>query len=118
MFGFVNDTLVTEFKTQDSRFYGTLKMHLHIASGQYLFQLLDESGNVFRERPMTNGGDLDFDYLPPARYQARLIYDANANGVWDTGNYLKHRQPETVIYNNQTITIRSNWDQEIDWYVK
>jgi hypothetical protein len=116
--GFTNDTLKIDFRTQEARYYGTLKLHLHLSPGNYVLQLLDEAGNIVRSRLLKQGDDLDFNYLPPAKYQVRLIYDTNGNGRWDTGNYLKHLQPERVVYDAQSIVIRSNWDQEVDWYLK
>jgi uncharacterized protein (DUF2141 family) len=109
--GFTNDTVKIDFRTQESRYYGTLKMHLHVSPGTYLLQLLDEGGNIVRSVSLKQGEDLDFNYLPPAKYQVRLIYDSNGNGRWDTGNYLKHLQPERVVYDSQIIVIRSNWKQ-------
>jgi len=44
-----------------------------------------------------------------------LIIDANENGKWDTGDYLKNKQPERVIYFDEKIEIRANWDHEFQW---
>ncbi len=118
MFGFTTDTIRIDFKTQELRYYGTLKMHLHAAKEKYVLQLLDEKDLLVREHRVEDGEEIYFDYLPPAKYRARLIYDSDGNGKWTTGNYLQHIRPERVIYYNQTMMIRSNWDQEVDWYVK
>jgi hypothetical protein len=40
----------------------------------------------------------------------KIIYDINSNGVWDTGNYLKHRQPEKVVRINKVFEIRPFFD--------
>jgi hypothetical protein len=45
-------------------------------------------------------------------YGFRLITDENKNGRYDTGNYYKHRQPETIL----TIApqaLRANWELEL-----
>lgn len=118
MFGFTNDTVRTDFKTQELRYYGTFKLHLHIAKGKYLLQLLDEKDGVVREQKINDGEEVYFEYLNPAKYRMRLICDTDGNGKWSTGNYLRHIQPEHVIYNVESVMIRSNWDQELDWYVK
>ncbi len=118
MFGFFNDTLRLEFKTQELRFYGTLKLNMHAPAGDYVMQLLDENENIIRESKLKGGQEIYYEYLTPGKYRMRLIYDANHNGKWDTGNYLRKEQPERVLYNTQAVTIRSNWDQEVDWYIK
>ena len=50
------------------------------------------------------------EYLPPGEYQIRIIKDANGNGKWDTGNYLKKIQPEEVKYLKESINVRANWE--------
>lgn len=52
----------------------------------------------------------DLGTLLPDNYQVEVIEDRNANGRWDTGNYLARRQPEPT----QVIplgTLRENWEQ-------
>jgi Zn-finger protein len=46
----------------------------------------------------------------------KLIHDRNGNGIWDTGDYLMHIQPEAVEYYKENITVRANWD--VDIYIK
>jgi uncharacterized protein (DUF2141 family) len=119
IFGWTNDTLTTEFKTQELRYYGTMKMRLHLPPGKYIYQLLDEKEGIVHEQRVKNEGEeIYYENLPPAKYHARLIVDENDNGKWDTGNYLKGKQPERVIYDIEPILIRSNWDPDFDWYVK
>ena len=50
------------------------------------------------------------EYLLPGEYQIRIIKDANGNGKWDTGNYLKKIQPEEVKYLKESIIVRANWE--------
>ena len=53
---------------------------------------------------------LDFMFLEPAKYTLRVIYDANRNKEWDSGNFLERLQPEEVIYFPKEIDVRGNWD--------
>ena len=57
-------------------------------------------------------------YLKPGEYQIKLIIDNNGNKKWDTGNYQLNLQPEKVIFYQDKITIRENWDNEIQWNIK
>jgi hypothetical protein len=42
----------------------------------------------------------------------RVIYDANTNGEWDTGNIKERKQPENTWTFEKTISLRPNWDLE------
>jgi hypothetical protein len=50
----------------------------------------------------------------PGDYELRILYDDNKNGVWDPGDYYSHRQPEKVFPVRKKLTVKSNWDNEID----
>lgn len=50
----------------------------------------------------------------PGDYQIRILYDTNQNGVWDPGDFYKHLQPEIAVPLKNKISVRSNWDNEID----
>ncbi len=51
----------------------------------------------------------------PGAYELRILYDANKNGVWDTGKFLggNKRQPEIVYLIPKQLAIRGNWDNEV-----
>jgi hypothetical protein len=46
------------------------------------------------------------------------LNDSNADGIWTTGNYFKHIQPENYIYYPKEIIVKPNWDNELDWKLK
>lgn len=51
----------------------------------------------------------------PGEYELRIISDRNKNGVWDTGQFFGgHRQPEKVRRISRKVTVKANWDNEID----
>jgi hypothetical protein len=50
----------------------------------------------------------------PGDYEIRILYDANQNGVWDPGNFYQHRQPEIVVPVRKKLTVRSDWENEVD----
>jgi len=49
----------------------------------------------------------------PGDYEVKILFDANNNGKWDTGDYWKKIQPEKVMARKKPINIRANWDNEI-----
>ena len=49
-------------------------------------------------------------FNPVITSDQEVIKDANGNGKWDTGNYLKKIQPEEVEYLKESINVRANWE--------
>lgn len=119
-FGLTNDTIKMRFRTREEKFYGSVKIHLKSESikGNYILQLLNDKETIIRESILSKKEETIFyDYLYPSSYKLKIIFDKNANGKWDTGNFLKKQQPEKVIYNVEAVNIRSNWDLELDWNI-
>jgi len=52
--------------------------------------------------------------FPTGEYELRIVLDDNNNEKWDTGNFSQKIQPEKVIGINQKLSIRANWDNELD----
>ena len=53
-------------------------------------------------------GVIDFLKLAPGKYFIRVVWDANGNKIFDTGNYLNKIQPERVSFFKE-IEIRADW---------
>ncbi len=54
----------------------------------------------------------------PGKYQLKYIEDNNQDSLWNTGNWERKIQPEKVINYPSEITIRSNWDLELEWIIE
>ena len=93
IYGATNDTTIVKFKTQADDYYGILTMNITNVKDRY-------------------------EYLYPRKYLLKVIVDRNANGKWDTGDYMKHQQPEKVIYYQDEINVRSNWEIEQNWEIE
>ncbi|MEK6615965.1 MAG: hypothetical protein AABZ32_07620, partial [Bacteroidota bacterium] len=103
---------------QEEKYYGTLKLTLKMKIRiKYILQLMNEKGEV-SDYVSSDKKNFSYTYLPPGSYKLSIIYDYNGDDKWTTGNYLEKRKPETVIYYSNPITIRSNWDLELDWKVE
>jgi hypothetical protein len=50
----------------------------------------------------------------PGEYELRILYDRNQNGVWDTGDFYQHLQPEIVVPVRKKLSVKANWDNEVD----
>lgn len=118
IYGLKNDSIVVNIKTKEEKFYGSLKLNLEVyPSENFIVQLLSESGAVVRQDQIGKSQVLEYKYLYPQKYKLKIIDDYNTDGEWSPGNYFKRKQPEKVIYNTETIMIRSNWDAELEWKV-
>jgi hypothetical protein len=55
------------------------------------------------------------DLFVPGDYQLRILYDANGNGRWDTGQFFgTRRQPEKVQPLDKKISIKPGWTNEYE----
>jgi len=105
-----NDSLVTvEVK------YGNLTI-VSTENKQCIFQLL-QNNKVVSEFKFTKQPFLLND-IRPGKYQIKYIADSNRDGKWTTGSWKKRTQAEEVINYPSEITIRSNWDLELEWELK
>lgn len=116
-YGEENDTLIQKFSTRTYADYGNLRVNLkNVKRFPLILEVLDSKGKVLASQISTKETSLDFNLIDPLLYTIRLIYDDNANGVWDTGNFIEKRQAEEIIYFSNEIDVRANWDvdQEFD----
>jgi hypothetical protein len=107
-----NDTI--EFKTKAESEYGALKIKFSgiDASRNPVLQWI-ENNNVVLSVPL-QGNTYTVKLFQPSQYNLRILYDANGNGIWDTGDYWKKIQPEYVIPVEQKFSIKPNWDNEFE----
>ena len=98
----------------------TLKMSC--VESRYIVELVnDKRDQIFRRFTIDNDCDLHCPYLKTGNYAIRIMQDRNRNGIFDMGNLLERRQPETVrifIFDNGTdyLTLpeRTDVEQEIN----
>ena len=112
-FGIQNDSVNYRFSTQSYADFGNLRLNVG-GSVRYplIVQLTDEAGVTQRELIADQPQQFEFNNLEPSNYMIRVIFDENANGIWDTGSYLNKIQPEKVSYYPDVIDVRANWELE------
>lgn len=119
VYGLFTDNFSQEFTIRGEKEYGSLKFNISNAGtgdvAQFV-ELLDASGKPVRIAPVENGS-VTFKFLIPGKYNARIVNDFNGNGKWDPGNFELNIQPDVSYYYKETIELKPNWDQEIDWNV-
>lgn len=111
---------MVNFKGANPEDFGTLSISLQNTKKTIIVELLSESGSLIDKIIATEGTKPIFKYVDPGKYRMRFIEDDNKNGKWDTGNYLKKRQPEKVYVfsdpkSKGVINVRANWENEISF---
>jgi uncharacterized protein (DUF2141 family) len=106
------DTLNYSFRTKLKSKYGKIRVNLRNAKFPLIVQLVNDKGEVQYERYTEDSPVVDFIDLVPKLYDLRVIYDANANGKYDTGNFLLGIKPERVSYmpSSEDNEVRANFD--------
>src|SRR5690554_40010 len=106
-----HDTLNFKASTKTIADYGFLTFQTeNISEYPIIVQLVAErGGEIHKEVYATEQQEFVFENINPGKYYVRIVFDQNANGVWDTGNFLKKTQPEKVVYYPTLLDIRANW---------
>lgn len=106
-----------KFTTQKEDFYGRIVLDLSSVQEPLILQLLDNTKEekVLRTLFSRADGRYIFDYLSPAKYKVKVVYDSNDNGQWDSGSFSNGTQPERVAYLPEITRVRSNWDNVFQW---
>lgn len=119
IYGLHTDKVQKAIKVKKMDEYGTLLLNITGVGTEGIVELLDASGKVLRQQPVTSAGTSDFYFLNPGtKYYIRMFIDRNGNGRWDAGNYEKHIQPEEVFYFPKAWEMKANFEFEETWNVK
>ncbi len=116
-----SDSISIPFSLQDGDFYGDLTLDVklnettEVYSESKLIQLYTSKNKLIKQIPFTASFSTEFNQLDPGKYILKVVFDANGDGKWNTGDYLNNIQPERISIYPEEIQIRSNWELEIDW---
>ncbi len=103
------------FKVKGDEEFATLLMTIDgFANDSLVVQLLDNGGQPVKTVITTNS-TAEFFYITPGTYYVRLFLDTNGNGLWDTGLYADHLQPERTYYYPDKIECKAKWDITLTW---
>ncbi len=115
-YGNHNDSLGAQFKILGENLYSKLTLSLENVTGPAFVELLNQKSGVVRTCPV-KGNTFVLDHLKPGTYFLRMVFDANGNGVWDTGKYREGIFPEQVAFFPKGVKLRANWEVSEDWDV-
>ena len=78
-----------------------------------IFQLLQNEKLVYTS--LYDSGEYLLEGVMPGEYVLKCVFDKNQDGKWTAGNWNKRILPEKTIDYSNKITIRDDWDIELDW---
>ncbi len=114
IYGITHDTIEKTFDIQHHEHYGLIDVNLNKVAMPVVVHLIDEKNRLAGIDYADTDGAIQFNNLNPGKYTIKVIFDANRNGIWDTGNYLKGIQPERILFHDEEITVRSNFDYTVN----
>lgn len=107
-----NDSLNYKYNTRPLEDFGNLQLTIsNVEQFPIIVELVTEKGKVISSIYETEKNTVNFRLIEPGSYFIRLIYDLNANGKWDTGNFLKGLKPEPVLYDSTPVNFRAFRDE-------
>lgn len=112
IYGLWNGKLEQKFKVKAEDQYGQLAIWVAgVDSIPSFIELLDKSDKPIRKSRVKDKVAV-FKDITPGTYYARIILDENNNGVWDTGDYTKNKQPEMVCYSPKVYEVKAFFEHE------
>lgn len=114
IFNSKNKEFKKTFTLGDGNDYGSLKLTVETpdTANSYLLEIVDKEKNMLSRHPIHKKSVITLTNFKQGIYYARIVYDTNKNGVWDTGNIKAGIQPEPIWYEPKELSIRANWDRE------
>lgn len=116
MYGLWSKPISSDIMVKSLEEYSNLYLKISPITDGAFVELLDGSDRVVRTAPVADG-EAQLVNLNPGEYYARIVIDSNGNGMWDTGNFDAHLQPEEVCYYPKTLKLKKNWDIEQNWNI-
>ena len=115
IYGNVSPAMKMGAKVRSLDEYSSLLFSLTLKPGERaVVELLNQQGEPVK-KAAAEGDEVQFFYVTPGKYYARMLIDDNGNGVWDTGDYAAGRQPEMVYYYPEEIECKAKWDVTLNW---
>ena len=107
-----SDTI--RFKTKGETDYGIVKFKfLNFDKTKNPVLQFVQNNEVIKSYPLTSE-IWSAPLFNPGEYELRILYDENKNGIWDTGNFDKKKQPEKVYSISQKLSVRENFEKDVD----
>jgi len=114
IYGDKNKRLIKNFMVDKPENYGTLTLKITVpdTAKSYIIQLLNEQKKLLHTDIIKKSGSIVYKNYITGKYNVKVIYDDNNNGIWDSGSVKRKEYPESVWLHPNTITLRPNWEAE------
>ena len=114
LFGTKNKEVKKTIKLASKDDYATLRVKVEVpeTNKNYIIELLNEKKAVIRRDVIKQKETISYNNYKAGIYFIRVVYDANKNGKWDTGNIKEQTQPEKIWYDPAEYSMKANWDRE------
>lgn len=114
IFNSKNKEIIKTFSLADPSDYSTLSLTIKVpdTGKNYIVEVVDEKKNVVYAESVTKNKVITLSNFRTGIYFARIVYDTNKNGKWDTGSLEAGLQPEKIWYEPKELSIRANWKRE------
>jgi len=86
-----------------------------LPQGQMILLIEDENGDIYKRANFVTDKILKDAMFLPGSYTLKLFFDKNNNGIWDTGNYFKHIQPEKVFIYKTKLNLTEGAQEKVIW---
>lgn len=118
IYGLMTDPLEHKFKTKAEEDYCALTLNISNFTDTIpaFVELVNNSDAPVRREKVVNNS-VTFKYLAPGKYYVRIFEDHNGNGIYDTGDFNLHRQPDMAYYYPKIINLKKNWEKSESWNV-
>ena len=114
IFATKNKEFKKSFTLGDGNDYGSLKLTIETpdSTKSYILEIVDKDKKLISRYSISERTVVTLPNYKQGIYYARIVYDTNKNGIWDTGNVKAGVQPEVIWYEPKELSIRANWDRE------
>ena len=113
IYGDKNKRTFKKFTIDKQENYSLLTLALTVpdTGKSYVVELYNEQKQLLRTDVIHKTSSLVYKNYLTGKYNVKVIYDANNNGKWDSGNVKLKQQPENIWIDEAPITLRANWEQ-------
>lgn len=125
MHSMINDSAKLDFSYQSKSELGKVSLKMVFQRKQhYVVQLITENELVAKEEEVSlslsssNAKTIVFTDVQPGNYRAKIIFDSNQNGKWDSGDLFLKQQPEAVILDSKQLKVIADWEIEEEILLK
>jgi hypothetical protein len=118
IYGEYSDSTGVRFTVMTPELFGKLILDIKGYEGNMIIHLLDNSEKLIRQTFLKTSRKIEFPLLEKGNYRVRVIFDLNGDGIWNTGDFDTHRQPEPVSYYPQEIEIKEFWEIVQPWQLE